>query len=320
MPSNRALAGAGVAAGAAAAAGAALLARRDGEDGDADLTRKYRIRRTHPIASEAARLVATRIDHARSGLTGEEDKGTAIHEARKDLKKARSVLRLIRDSLGDDSYRRQNRRLRDIGRRLSEARDARVTLDSLEAEAGGEDAPAVSELRDELRTRRAAEEDFDVTPILDGLEEAQREVSEWHLGESGFDLMALGLRRVYRQARRARRRAAESGADDDLHEWRKRAKDHWYHLRLLRRSWPPLMEPAVDAAGDLGDLLGEDHDLATLTCELRARDPDLPLLDDLESRRHALQASAADLSDRLFAEKPGPMARRLERYFKAWRA
>ena len=45
-------------------------------------------------------------------------RGAAVHEARKDTKKLRSVLRLVRESLGDSNYRRENNRFRDAARNL----------------------------------------------------------------------------------------------------------------------------------------------------------------------------------------------------------
>jgi hypothetical protein len=50
-----------------------------------------------------------------------------------------------------------------------------------------------------------------------------------------------------------------------LHEWRKRAKDLWYHHRLLKDAWPGPVKAFADEADQLGKLLGDDHDLATLS-------------------------------------------------------
>src|SRR5437016_4857690 len=47
----------------------------------------------------------------------------AIHEARKNVKKVRAVMRLVRSELGD-AYSPQNNRLREAGQKLSQLRDA----------------------------------------------------------------------------------------------------------------------------------------------------------------------------------------------------
>ena len=48
------------------------------------------------------------------------------HDARKQLKQARAVLRLLRAELGDTVYRRENRVLRDASRTISPLRDAKA--------------------------------------------------------------------------------------------------------------------------------------------------------------------------------------------------
>src|SRR5258705_13977180 len=53
----------------------------------------------------------------------------SLHEARKELKRARSTLRLLRDAIGDTAYRRANQQLRHAARPLSRVRDARALID-----------------------------------------------------------------------------------------------------------------------------------------------------------------------------------------------
>src|SRR5215470_11897599 len=55
----------------------------------------------------------------------------SVHSARKELKKARATLRLLRDALGRSTYKKENAALRDAARPLSEVRDGRVLLDAL---------------------------------------------------------------------------------------------------------------------------------------------------------------------------------------------
>jgi CHAD domain len=48
------------------------------------------------------------------------DPVNSVHEVRKDLQKARSMLRLVRPGIPSETYRRENRRLRDTGQRVGE--------------------------------------------------------------------------------------------------------------------------------------------------------------------------------------------------------
>ena len=99
-----------------------------------------------------------------------------------------------------------------------------------------------------------------------------------------------------------------------LHEWRKRVKDLWYQHTLLRELWPPVMQAVGSEAHQLANRLGDDHDLATLADWVRehaAAEPEF--FEAVESRRSELQAEAMALGERLYADKPGPYARRLRR-------
>jgi CYTH domain-containing protein len=103
----------------------------------------YRLELDETAPDGIRRIAAGRAAKARKKL-GEvdgEDSATAIHGARKDLKKLRSVLRLVREALGEKVYHQQNDRYRDAGRLLSGTRDAEVkveTLDDLERRFGEE--------------------------------------------------------------------------------------------------------------------------------------------------------------------------------------
>ncbi len=65
--------------------------------------RAYRIDPAQPVPDEVRRVARGRIDHAIDELRGTSDstRAEAVHEARKDMKKLRALLRLVRDELGD---------------------------------------------------------------------------------------------------------------------------------------------------------------------------------------------------------------------------
>ena len=65
-------------------------------------SRSYRLEPKEPLPEEIARIARGRIDHAIDELRGKTDSTPeeAVHEARKDLKKLRALLRLARASWG----------------------------------------------------------------------------------------------------------------------------------------------------------------------------------------------------------------------------
>src|SRR5437763_13267226 len=100
----------------------------------AEESRSYRFRQREAVPDAIARIARGRIEHALAELRGEADSSpeVAVHEARKDMKKLRALLRLARDELGDEVYRRENECFRDAARRLSGFRDADMMLGALE--------------------------------------------------------------------------------------------------------------------------------------------------------------------------------------------
>jgi CHAD domain-containing protein len=72
-----------------------------------------------------------------------DDPVTAVHEARKNLKKTRALLRLARPGLDAAVYRRENDAIRDAARLISGARDADVMLQTVDRLAKRDD-PRVS--------------------------------------------------------------------------------------------------------------------------------------------------------------------------------
>src|SRR5947209_11616499 len=98
-----------VAAAAAALTGVAaagkLVADRVGRR--RQKARRFRLRRGEPLAEGIRRVARGRLDDALDHLeggVGAEEPAIAVHEARKSLKRARAVVRLARDELGDDVY------------------------------------------------------------------------------------------------------------------------------------------------------------------------------------------------------------------------
>lgn len=298
----------------------------------------YRFESGEAVPAASRRVAAEQLAQALESLREEGDRAEAVHDARKRLKKLRALLRLLRDDLGGTAYKRENRRFRDAGRALSGVRDAEVLVETLDQLRGHFDgvllarafAGARRELmrRQEAATRRVLEEGERDAEVAAELEAAQARLADWPLESEGWPAVAGGLERVYARGRDAFAEVCEDSGDAAaFHEWRKRVKDLWYHLRLLREVWPEPMKAARDEAKALSDLLGDDHDLVVLEETLRAEpeafggtEERAALLGLIAERSAQLRAAAQPLGERLYAEKPSRFARRVERYWRAWQA
>jgi CHAD domain-containing protein len=279
-------------------------------------SKAYRLKEGRPLPDEITRVARGRIDHAlaelrgKSGSTPEE----AVHEARKDMKKLRALLRLARGELGEETYARENACFRDAARELSGTRDADVMLETLAA------LDLTAGVEWELRKPIQAARDGDASNgrkaatgvAVAMLKEARERVDEWPLERDSFDAVADGLERTYRRGRRAFKAALEEQGAEELHEWRKRVKDLWYHHTLLRDLWPPVMNSIGDETHELSDRLGDDHDLVVLAAWVRGHlEPDGEFSEAVIRRRGELQAEAFALGARVYAEKPSAYIRRM---------
>jgi len=330
------------AAGAAAAAAAAgvgmkrlITNHRDGADGAFSNSTSYRLHDGEPVSAGIKRVVLARIDNALGELRGEagNDPAEAIHEARKDMKKIRSAIRLVRDALGDDLYRRENQHYRDVGRELSGLRDAEVLVETLES-LGERFGPAQSEryagLRDRFQTELRQRQDDgsqerQMATAAAALTAGRGRVETWPLEGDEWELIAPGIHRSYRRGRKRLREIEERLSDETLHEWRKRAKDLWYQLRLIQDAEPELIGALADQTHDLSDHLGDDHDLVLLREQARRRSQGFTAADQrlllqlIDQRRGELQFAASSLGERIYAEKPKRFVKRLEARWKLWR-
>ena len=282
----------------------------------------YRLSLSKPHPHEIARVARGRIDHALDELSGnsESTPEEAVHEARKDMKKLRALLRLARGELGKETFARENACFRDAARELAGTRDSDVMLDTLASLdlpswLGGELRKLIQAHlpRDGTRDREAA-----AARAVAILREARERVDDWPLSHDSFEAVAKGLGRTYRRGRRALKAALDEPTAEALHEWRKRVKDLWYEHTLLRELWPPVMSAAGDEAHELSDWLGDDHDLVVLAAWVRGHlDPDPDFSEAVIRRREELQRQAFALGERLYAEKPSAYMRRIEGLWNA---
>lgn len=282
----------------------------------------YQIERSEQPGAALRRVAAEEVVGALSSLSDPGSPGESIHDARKRCKKIRAVLRLARPHLGEGLFQRENAAYRDAGRLLAPARQADVALETLErlteGPSGGASAePLVHPVRRRIAERRdaalvAAFEPGGVAErVRARMEEAAGRVETWPLDGLGLEGMREGLRKVYVRGAQRMEDAWAAGTGEAFHEWRKRAKYLWYHLRLLGHAWPGLLEAGRQVQHDLEDLLGRANDLTDLL-RLLDREPDLvedagarETLEPLATRhRSRLWEEARPYGIRVYAASP----------------
>lgn len=295
----------------------------------------FRIEAAETPETAVKRIVGERLDTAVNLLTQpEDDFDKSVHTTRKSLKRIRAVLRLIRDEIGDETYRRENIRYRDAGRRLAPLRDSAVmvmTLDSIQAHYQMPDAFTATRaqlVNRQTSIRQAFLADANqINEVAAILQDGKQAFLALPFANDDFDAFSGGLQRIYRQGQRLMNQAYEAAEADPVlfHNWRKRVKYLWYHLEILEPLWPPIFQEWVRELHYISDLLGEAHDLEILHALLSAH-PEIfthqtelaGLLPLLHKRQRELEEEARPYGRRLFSEKPKSFVNHLHTLWIVW--
>ncbi|MCW2958452.1 MAG: domain containing protein [Solirubrobacterales bacterium] len=295
----------------------------------------YRLTITELAGEGLRRCAAEELDSAREGLADATavERAKAVHEARKSLKKTRSLVRLARPAIGSKRYRVANTALRDTARTLSGTRDADVLI----AVAAGLQEQYVGQLPasafETLTEHLAAAVQTTATPgaedpiaqAVQQLAHVRLAVDAWPLHKAGWDTVVEALTTTYANGRADLEAVRKDPAADVRHEWRKRVKDLWYQQRLVVDAWEPVLAAQAEQAHLLSEHLGDDHDLAVLheaitSGRMDAGSDSEAILALIDQRRDELLHAALTLGDRLYAESPKAFARRVTSYLRAWEA
>src|SRR5262249_54072923 len=172
------------------------------------------LRHTKSGTKEVQRLRSNQIARARKALQGNQPlSDTAVHSARKQLKKGRADLRLLRKALGSRTYSYENAALRDVARPLTAVRDARALLDTLDTlvdhSEGQAQALDLDRVRLALRNaygevrQHVLHEGKTIESLEASLQAARARAQRWPLGRRGWSVLGTGVKRIYRNGREA---------------------------------------------------------------------------------------------------------------------
>lgn len=293
----------------------------------------YKLKGTNSFSHEIKGIVTEQIDNALDCLKRSRNKDEGIHEARVCVKKIRALLRLVKDSLGSDSYASEDKAYRDTARILSKTRDSAAMLEVTDtlvnhfSEQLSEHAFA--NVRETLTNSKNAKQSSQTSAMSDAakqLREARKRIQSWPKVKRTTAL-SKGLKRVFKQGRDQFSLAYEHRSIDTFHEWRKQVKHLLYQSKALTPIWQNTMKTLSGELKTLGKYLSEDHDLAILRDVVIEQ---LEVTDDrteieafvalIDQRRNELQEEARVLGLRIYADKPRAFALRAEAYWRAWRA
>ena len=297
----------------------------------------YRFVRGETVPDGTRRITLEQIHRALNHLgDADGDRQGHIHESRKCMKRLRGLVRLVRAELGDEVYGRENECFREVAGMLAGMRDAAALIEALDELLAwlGPRTPRsrfdnirrwLIARRDEEYGQRRSGDSRVEERAMTALREAEKRLGSWSFSSDGFEALMPGLRQVYARGRREYGEVQWRPAATVMHEWRKRVKYQWYHTQVLRDTWPAVMEVAEKELDQLGDLLGNDHDLAVLSETVRGEFPRAKATSTIRALEHRVAERRASyhneclvLGQRIYAERPSAFVRRLDGYWRSW--
>lgn len=237
-----------------------------------------------------------------------------VHQARRNIKKLRALLHLVRPGFAD--YAVENAAARDAAKGISPLRDADVLKETLDELVETAELPAddLARLRESLDARTPDPNAHDrvlsaftdaALPILD-------RVHGWHI-DARPDLLTEGAADTYRRARRAMRKADRLGGPERFHEWRKQVKHQNYQLALIS-GVTGANARRREKLKRLATMLGKHHD-RTVFRDFLVLHPDrkrfTALADAAAEEQAQLERSSLKLGRKLFRRRAGKWAGRL---------
>lgn len=252
---------------------------------------------------------------------------TAVHDARKALRRGRAVLAMIARALPKNERRAVRDALKDARRSLSMVRDhtvAPATLSSLELvddnrdtakrvlDSAAEALPATAEIKQllaEAATRAAAQAEALVAALPPSVDDS---------------ILFAGIAESYDEARKARRRArgGAKNARSWFHTWRRRTKELVYQLEFLAKHAGARASAIHEEIGVVSDTLGPGVDLIMLREFVETHSQGIDgaaikqLRETIDDRLDEHIKSARKTARDAFAQKPKKFEKRLVKSVK----
>jgi CHAD domain-containing protein len=246
--------------------------------------------------------------------------GVTVHEVRKHLKKLRAALRLTKVEVGKSRWTSEDRCLREIGRLVSDLRDAHVRLQTLiqVRDDAKQQFPRIEELLSMERESFSAAFSGWQRQAIPKLERAAERMSKWPLADITWKQICGVVAKSYRRGQNRLAKALKKRDPESFHVWRMSVKELWYQLRILRPLNRLVLEEIASDAKTLGELLGRAHDFAFLLARLDRERGDQALYDELvqlqkliRKRGKRLHRDALELGRRFYAEPSKAFAKRI---------
>ena len=286
----------------------------------------FKLKLREPLSDGLKRVFREEIDSAlKLCHHPAKERGVTVHEVRKHLKKLRAAMRIATAQVGKNCHACEDRCVREIGRLVSDLRDAQVRLQTftdLRDKAGKKSKKPVFPRTKELLLLER--ESFSAafagwqTQAIPQLERVKTRLMDWPLEGLTWKQICGAVAKIYKRGQRGLAQTIHDQVPENFHEWRKRVKDIWYQLRILQPLNRVVLEEMDHDAEVLGELLGREHDFDFLLARLEKESGDEALAGELAQlqklitkRCKRLRRDALELGRRFYAEPSKAFAKRI---------
>ena len=259
-----------------------------------------------------------------------------VHDTRKNFKKIRTVLRLVRSNLGSEQFKSENFFYRDAGRKLSDLRDSKVLINTFEKLLKNSELETndydFSVFRNFLLEKHKSisiakhKKSALINSISTDLILERSRVFDWTFTGDDFIIIKKDLKRIYRQGQRMMYVVFNESIKENVHEWRKRAKDLWHSIRILNNIWPEIMNPLASLLEKLSNSLGDANDLFLLKEKIISNGSKLKdnthtkdLINFIDKRIIDSLRDARYIGRKIYSENSKYFVGRMQNYFEIWR-
>jgi CHAD domain-containing protein len=250
----------------------------------------------------------------------------SIHETRKNIKKLRTILRLLKFNIDSQNYHDFNTEFRDIGRKLSAIRDAEAlieTIDKIKSRKYSTKksiANTKSQLllnKDKISSAFLSNQEIQI--IIENLEVLEKKFYNIDFFGEEIFVFISGLKKTYSNCIKFMEICKNEGSDVDFHEWRKQVKYLWNSILLFQKTWNPVLSAYSNELHKLSDYLGDLHDISVLNdlilndkIKLDSDDKNR-LLSIIENLKLKLKKSSFNLGIKLFLDNPAAFSKKLNK-------
>lgn len=251
----------------------------------------------------------------------------SIHEARKNVKKLRAILRLARHEIGKEKYSELNTFYSGVGQQVALLRDDTSMVELFENFKENIKSPELQKvIQKSIRlTKKKREKEFadfhhnktdlHLNKILSSKTLALKQLIIPGNPEV-FILQSVG--KVHSDTIKRMKQAEKEGSNEAYHNWRKQVKYLMFQMMILKNAWPLFFEAYIDELNKLQKLLGSLHDLNILNnyvvegdlLTLDKKQKEI-LLNYIYPRRASLKKQVHTIGKQLFAESSPAFSKRL---------